>query len=185
MKRSLKRRRLEAKTDYRNRLELLKSEKNRVVIRKTNRYIIIELVESKGSNDNVIVGISSKKLLKYGWPEELRGSLKSRAAAYLTGFLFGVIVKDKSLSLNSQRQTEANVNVLNDRAKKKANECVLDIGMYRNIHKSRIYAALMGIIEAGLKVTHDQRVLPADDMIEKQEKTRSIFNKIKSEISHG
>ena len=61
---TLKRRRHEARTDYRIRLALLKSEKPRLVVRKTNRYIIAQIVESDIAQDKIIVGLTSKSLLE-------------------------------------------------------------------------------------------------------------------------
>ena len=91
-----KRRRRESKTDYLNRLKLLKSGKPRVVFRKTNKYIIAQYIESKEAKDKIVIGVNSKDLLKYGWPKENLGALKSITAAYLTGFLIGKkILKEK------------------------------------------------------------------------------------------
>src|SRR3990167_5932925 len=82
----VKRRRREGKTDYRKRLVLLTGQATRLVVRKTNRYIILQLVESKQAQDRVIATISTQSLLNNGWPAEKAGSLKSLSAAYLAGF---------------------------------------------------------------------------------------------------
>src|SRR3989304_1464167 len=84
-----RRRRLEAKTDYKSRLALLKAEKPRMVVRKTNRYIIVQIITSDMAQDKVVAGVTSKVLLSKGLPAEYAGSLKSMGAAYLTGFLLG------------------------------------------------------------------------------------------------
>lgn len=84
MSRTIRRRRHEGKTDYKARLALLTSRKPRIVIRKTNRYVIVQLIESNAAQDKVIAGISSKSLLNNGWSAEKSGSLKSKAAAYST-----------------------------------------------------------------------------------------------------
>ena len=47
LKRMPHRRRREGVTDYRKRLKLVKSGKLRLVVRRTNRYVIVQLVESK------------------------------------------------------------------------------------------------------------------------------------------
>ena len=54
---SIKRRRREGKTDYKARLAMLKSEKPRLVIRKSNRYLVVQIVGSeiaKDKNDDII-----------------------------------------------------------------------------------------------------------------------------------
>ena len=58
-----KRRRKENKTDYLKRLKLLKSERARIVFRKTNKYIISEYVKSEDAQDKVIFGFDSKSLM--------------------------------------------------------------------------------------------------------------------------
>ena len=99
---TIRKRRKKGKTNYRRRIGLLKSEMPRVVIRKSNKYISIQYVKSNGAKDKVVVGASSKELIKYGWPENLAGSLKSVPAAYITGYLTGkkIIKKEKTTALS-------------------------------------------------------------------------------------
>ena len=151
-----KRRRLEGKTDYKTRLALLVSNKPRLVVRKTNQYIIAQIIETADAQDKVICGLTSKKLLDKGWPENLKGHLKNLAACYLTGLMLGKATKVK--------------------------EAILDIGMNRNIPKSRVYAVLKGIIDSGIKIPHDSTSLPSNEMLEKNENVRSILNKLKTSI---
>lgn len=155
---TIKRRRKEGKTDYKSRLGLLKSGKARVIARKTNRYFIGQIVISDIAQDKVIVGVNSKELLSKGWPEELRGSLKSLAACYLTGFLLG-----KKL----------------EGSKEAIKESILDIGLQRNIKKSRIYAFLKGLIDAGINIPYDKKALPSEEILNKNEKTEKLINQIK------
>lgn len=155
---TLKRRRLEGKTDYLARLALLKSEKPRLVVRKTNRYIIAQIVTSELGQDKVLTGITSNNLLAKGWPEELSGSLKSIPAAYLTGLLLGKLAKEKKIS-----------------------EAILDLGLQRNIQKSRIYAVLKGVVDAGIKVPHSSEALPDLAKIT-NDKVKSAFEKVKEAL---
>ncbi len=80
-----KRRRKERKTDYRKRLKLLTSNKPRLVVRKTNRYIIAQIVKSKEAQDKVIFGYTTKKLSEFNW----KYSFKCLPAAYLLGLIIG------------------------------------------------------------------------------------------------
>lgn len=148
---------MQAKTDYKARLALLKSEKPRLIVRRTNRYIIAQIAVSEIAQDKVIVGISSKILLSKGWAEDAKGSLKSIPAAYLTGFILGKMAQEKNIS-----------------------EAILDIGMYRNIQKSRIYAVLKGAIDSGMEIPHSDEALPE---INPGEKIAKIFEKIKQETA--
>jgi large subunit ribosomal protein L18 len=143
---TIRRRRLERKTDYKSRLALLKSEKPRLVIRKTNRYMIAQIVESDIAQDKTLFKISSKDLLGNKWPKESPGSLKSLPAAYLTGLQLGSLAKSK---LENK-------------------EIILDIGMQRSIPKSRIYAVLKGVIDSGIKINHDKEMLPSEEKVKIQ-----------------
>lgn len=154
---TIRRRRLEAKTDYKARLALLKSEKPRLVVRKTNRYLIAQIVISDTAQDKVVIGITSKILLSSGAPAELAGSLKSLGAAYLTGYLLG----KKALEIGTK-------------------EAIVDAGMNINVKNSRIYAVVKGAVDAGLKIPHNEKVLPPMESI-KSEKIAKIFDKIVKE----
>ncbi len=154
-----RRRRLEKKTDYKARFTLLKSGKTRLVARKSNRYIIAQLVETEQAQDKVLGGVTSKLLLNKKWPEKSTGSLKSLQASYLTGLLIGKLAKEKNVS-----------------------SAIFDIGMNRNVHKSRLYALLKGALDSGLKIAHDPKALPTDQDIQKNEKLKDLIKKLKEEI---
>ena len=138
-----KKRKQERKTSYKKRFGMLKSGKGRVVIRKTNRYLIIQYVQSQESKDKVIFGISSKELLNKGWPKEIKGSLKNISASYITGYLFGKKGLENGL-----------------------NGGILDIGLQRNIAGGKIYSALNGIVDSGFYISHDKKVFPKKERIE-------------------
>src|SRR3989338_1838243 len=84
---TLRRRRKQGKNDYKARFSLLKSGQPRLVIRKTNRYIIAQIVISDVAQDKVVASVSSRDLLGAGWPKEKTGCLKGLVAAYLTGYM--------------------------------------------------------------------------------------------------
>lgn len=132
------RRRRQGLTDYRKRLALVKSGVERLVVRKTNRRVIVQLVKSKAGGDNTLITVSSEVLKKYGW----KGSFKSVPAAYLTGLLAGKKALEKGLS-----------------------RAIVDIGLFRSVKGSRLYAAVKGAIDAGLEIPVDEKVLPEEDRI--------------------
>lgn len=139
----MRRRRLEYKTDYKQRLNILKAGKPRFVFRKTNKYIAGQFVESKAAQDRVLLQANSKELLELGWPKELAGSLKSLAACYLTGLLLGKRVKE--------RYGEQ--------------EGILDIGLIRNKAKSRIYAFVKGVADSGADIRFKENMLPSEERV--------------------
>jgi large subunit ribosomal protein L18 len=155
-----KRRRRENKTDYLKRLKLLKSEKPRVVFRKTDKYIIAQYIVSKEAQDSIRIGITSKELTKHGWPENAKGSLKSITAAYLTGYLFGKKILSKKLE-----------------------NPIMDFGMIPALHKSKVYAFLKGFIDSGIKINCKEGIFPEENRIKGEHlKNKIDFQKIKSNI---
>ena len=132
------RRRREGKTDYRRRLKLLFSKKHRVVVRKSNRYIRMQLVSTDRFGDKTLVTALSSELTKYGYA----GEKCNCPAAYLTGLLFGKRAKEAGFD-----------------------DGILDIGLNSQVHGSNIYAALKGAIDSGLAIPHDPAVFPVDDRI--------------------
>lgn len=157
---TLKRRRKEHKTDYLKRLNLLKSGKPRLVFRRTNRYVISQYVISEEAKDKTKIEVDSKKLLKYGWPEESKGSLKSIPAAYFTGLLIGKKI-----------------------IKKKLETPIVDFGMFRSLHKTRIYAFLKGLVDAGIKIKCNEKNFPSGERIKGENlKNKIPFEEIKSKI---
>lgn len=131
-----KRRRL-GLTDYRKRLALVKSGLPRLVVRKTNSQIIVQVVRSKLGGDETLVTVTSKKLREYGW----RASLKNTPAAYLTGLLAGLLVKDK------------------------VEKAILDIGLQTPSRGSKVFAAALGFRDAGIEIPIGEEIVPDEERI--------------------
>jgi len=126
------RRRREARTDYHQRLRLLKSGKPRLVARKSNRQVRAQLVTTGPEGDRTAAAAQSKDLREYGW----EAPLSNMPAAYLTGLLAGL------------RAIEAGVE-----------EAVLDIGLNSPTPGSKVFAVQEGAIDAGLEIPHNDSVL--------------------------
>ena len=156
---TLRRRRKENKTDYLKRIKLLRGGPKRIVFRKTDKYILSQLIQSKEAKDSVEKAASSKELLKHGWPENLKGSLKSLPASYFTGFLLG-----KKISSTKFEKT------------------ILDTGMIRKVPKSRFFAFLKGLKDSGIEIKCDEKHFPSIDRIKGKhlkEDFSGMFEKIK------
>jgi large subunit ribosomal protein L18 len=130
------RRRREGKTDYYQRTRLIVADVPRMVVRKTNRHIIVQLVTAELDGDRTLIAANSAELEKYGY----KGSTSSTPAAYLTGMLFAVKAK-----------------------KAKQDSAILDIGLNRATPGARVFAALKGAVEAGLEIPHGEEILPSDE----------------------
>lgn len=131
-----KRRRL-GLTDYRKRLKLVKSGLPRIVVRKTNRHLIVQVIKPKFEGDETILTVTSKKLREFGW----RASLKNTPAAYLTGLLAGLLVKSKVV------------------------KAVLDIGLHRPSRGSKVFAAALGFKDSGIDIPIGDEIIPGEDRI--------------------
>ena len=161
MKNIFHRRKL-GKTDYGKRKKLLRGNSPRIVFRRTNRYVIAQYITTKEAKDSIEIGVTSKNLEKYGWPKEFEGSLRSITASYLTGLLIGKKI-----------------------LKEKKKIPVFDLGMISSAHKTRPYAFLKGLVDAGLKISHDKKVFPEEDRISGKhlkEDFSKMYEKIKSNI---
>jgi len=132
------RRRREGKTNYRKRKALVISGKPRLVVRGTLKNIIIQIVAAKPHGDEVLVSAHSRELENYGWKAP-RGNLP---AAYLTGLLCGFKAKAKGVK-----------------------EAILDIGLQSPSKGARVFAALKGVLDSGLYVSHSEEKLPDEKRI--------------------
>jgi len=162
MKKTQRKRRKENKTDYKNRIDLLKSEKPRLVFRKTNKYFIIQYILSEEGKDKIVFGTTSKDLLRNGWPESFKGSLKSIPAAYLTGYLVGKKIQAKKLETP-----------------------IVDLGMIRTLHKTKVFGFLKGIIDSGLEISCKEEAFPEEERISgasMKEDFSKEFEKIKNNL---
>lgn len=156
------RRRREGLTDYRKRLRLLRSHKTRMVVRKTNKQIIVQFVEYKEDGDKIIAQAVSKELASsYNW----KHSLSNTPSAYLTGILASNRAKENGIK-----------------------KCVLDIGRQRPVKGSNVFASLKGALDAGIDCPHSPEKLPSDDRINGKHIDSKVSNdveKIKNEITGG
>jgi len=132
------RRRREGKTDYEQRLGLIKGNKRRLVVRRSLNYIHAQIVEYSEKGDVTVIEKSSKHLQNYGWKLHC-GNLP---AAYLTGLIIGMDAKKKGID-----------------------EVIVDIGLETSTKGASIYALIKGAIDAGLKIPVDQKMFPSEDRI--------------------
>ena len=134
-------RRATGQTDYHRRLKLLRSGMPRAVVRITNTQVICQLVSYEANGDLVLLAADGKSLRsKYAWPAG--ASTKSVPAAYCTGY-----------ALAKQAQKAGH------------DEAVLDIGLAASTPGNRVFAALKGMIDAGMWVPHSEDIFPSDDRI--------------------
>ncbi len=157
-----KRRKREYKTDYLKRIKFLKSNSPRVVFRKTNKYLIAQYTTSKEAKDKIEFGLTSKELLKFGWPKEFSGSLKSISAAYFLGLLMSKKIKEKKLQ-----------------------KPIIDFGMIRMISKTKTYGFLKGLKDGGIDISCKKELFPEENRIKGEHlKNKIPFEEILNRISN-
>jgi len=128
------RRKREGKTDYRRRLTLLLGRSPRLVVRKSNRHVLLQVVRFHPGGDKTIVSAHSKELRKFGYT----GHCGNATAGYLVGYLGGLRARERRLR-----------------------SAVLDLGMHSPVPGSTVFAVLLGALDSGLKVPHSEEVLPS------------------------
>lgn len=133
------RRRREGKTNYRTRRALVLSKVPRLVVRLSLKHAIVQIIEAEAIGDKVIVSAHSRELAKtYGW----LGNCGNIPAAYLTGLLCGF----KALANGVET-------------------AFLDIGLHIPSKGTRVFAAMKGVVDAGIEVPHSEDILPDEGRI--------------------
>lgn len=132
------RRRREGRTNYHVRYKLILSKKPRVVVRKSNASTTLQLVLAEQMGDKTLLTVNSRELKDFGYTFS-KGNLP---AAYLTGLLFG----KKMLALGMS-------------------EGIADIGLHASTKGNRVYAAIKGVIDAGVAVPAGSEIFPDDSRI--------------------
>lgn len=123
MQRMIRRRRAQAITNYAKRIAAIKSGEPRVIVRKSNSGIMMQVATYSEKGDNVTVTARSGELRQFGW--EPRSNMPT---AYLTGML------------------------LAKKANMKDRPCILDIGTYRPVKGSVVFAAAKGSKDNGMAI---------------------------------
>jgi large subunit ribosomal protein L5e len=172
-----KRRRV-GKTDYYARKRLITQAKNkynapkyRLVVRFTNRDIVMQIVTSEISGDKVFAAAYSHELKAYG----IEHGLTNWAAAYCTGLLIARRVL-KKLGLDEDftgveeadgeyQLTEA---AEGDDGARRPFKAFLDVGLHRTSTGARIFGAMKGASDGGILVPHSENRFPGYDMETKE-----------------
>ncbi|MFH0936167.1 MAG: 50S ribosomal protein L18 [Candidatus Woesearchaeota archaeon] len=151
------RRKTEGKTDYKQRLKLVLSNKVRLVIRKSLKNISAQIIEYNSKGDKVLVSAHTSELKRdynYSYPK------RNITTAYLLGLLIGTKAKKQGI-----------------------NSAILDISLYTSSKGSILYSVLKGAVDAGLKIPHSEDIFPDDSRIKGSHlKNKIPLEDIKSKI---
>ncbi len=150
------RRRREGKTNYAKRLSLVKSKTIRMVVRKTNRNILIQFVNFESAGDKTVLSFSSAQLKDiYSWPAK-----RNVYTAYLAGLHAGKQAKSKNIT-----------------------DFIVDFGMHPPTKGSVLFAALKGAVDAGLKTNLSEEKIPTDKLSNVPSELKSSFDSTKKKIA--
>lgn len=130
------RRRREGKTNYRRRRNLLLGSKPRLVVRKSNRHLVLQISTFNPHGDRIIASAHTSELAKHGW----KAHNGNTSAAYLTGVLLAKKAKQKT-------------------------PCVLDIGQHTSTKGNLLYAAVQGAVDGGLNIPCSKDIIPNEKRI--------------------
>jgi large subunit ribosomal protein L18 len=131
------RRRRDNQTDYYIRKKLLTGGELRAVVRKSSKSVAIQFAKFGMAGDEILVSTVSRELKAMGW----KHSCANIPAAYLTGYMAG------------KKAMKAGIEY-----------AVLDIGMQTPAKGAVLFAALAGMIDAGLEIPHGD-VLPVEERL--------------------
>ena len=167
-------RRRQGKTDYYARKRLITQAKNkygapkyRLVVRFTNKDIIMQIVTSEISGDKVFSSAYSHELKAYG----IEHGLTNWAAAYCTGLLIarrtlkklgldgdftGVEEADGEFTLTEAAETD-------DGEGRRPFKAFLDVGLHRTSTGARVFGAMKGASDGGILIPHSEKRFPGYD----------------------
>ena len=132
-------RKVRKRTNYPQRLKFLKSGLIRIVIRKSNKHMLVAFVETTSGRDIVLCSAKSLELKKLGYTLAC-GNVVS---AYLTGYLCA----KKFLKM------------------KKNADCIVDFGLAKVREGTRLFASVSAICDSGVKVRVDYKMFPKKERL--------------------
>lgn len=170
-----KRRRV-GKTDYYARKRLITQAKNkynapkyRLVVRFTNRDIIMQIVTSEITGDKVFCAAYSHELRAYG----IEHGLTNWAAAYCTGLLIArrVLKKlgiDEDFEGVEEADGEYKLTGESEEGERRPFKAFLDVGLARTSTGARVFGAMKGASDGGILIPHSENRFPGYDIETKE-----------------
>ena len=184
------RRRREGKTDYYARKRLVTQAKNkynapkyRLVVRFTNKQVIVQIVYARLQGDFVLCAATSKELPRYGINHGLTNwaagmlllgytilyDFSDCLIAYATGLLCArraltkLGLADKYQGVTDPDGTLQLTEELDDDDAPRPFKCYLDVGLRRTSTGSRVFGAMKGASDGGIFIPHSEKRFPGYD----------------------
>jgi large subunit ribosomal protein L18 len=103
------------------------------------KNIRVQFVVYQETGDKIIASATGSEIqTQYGW----KHATSTTPVAYLTGLLAGMRAKKAGIK-----------------------EGVLDIGLQVPVNGSKVFAALQGVLDAGINCPHNENTLPSKDRL--------------------
>ena len=147
------RRRRSGKTNYKKRLAFMKSEKSRLVVRRSNKYLTVQIINYDEVGDKILAQFNSISLKKRGW----KHSCTNVPAAYLSGLEIAKLAN-----------------------KAKIKDAIFDMGSYTPTKGCRIYAVLKGAVDGGLNIPHSEKAFPSEERLNGEHISKDISTDLKN-----
>jgi large subunit ribosomal protein L5e len=163
-------RRRQGKTDYHARKRLITQAKNkynapkyRLVVRFTNRDIIVQIVTAEIGGDKIFACAYAHELKRYG----ITHGLTNWAAAYATGLLVArralkKLGLDEEFTGVEEPDGEFQVTEASEEGRRPF-KCFLDVGLIRTSTGARVFGAMKGASDGGIFVPHSENRFPGYD----------------------
>lgn len=132
------RRKREGKTDYKQRIKLIKGQLPKLTVRKTLKNITIQIIKYTPTGDKVLLQANTSELKKIGW----KGATSNTPAAYLCGLLIAKKMKENKIT-----------------------NCITDLGQQTSIKGAIIYAAIKGVNDGGAKAPCSDSIYPDQERL--------------------
>jgi len=149
------RRRRSGKTNYKKRLAFMKSEKSRLVVRRSNKYLTVQIINYDEVGDKILAQFNSISLKKKGW----KHSCTNVPAAYLSGLEIAKLAN-----------------------KAKIKDAIFDMWSYTPTKGCRIYAVLKGAVDGGLNIPHSEKAFPSEERLNGEHISKDISTDLKNLI---
>lgn len=157
--------------------------KYRLVVRITNKDIIVQIIYARLQGDFVLAAAHSRELPRYGINHGLTNwsagiiifmikyalSLTLNSSAYATGLLVArraltkLGLADKYEGIAEPDGTISLTEALDDEDSPRPFKCYLDVGLKRTSTGSRVFGALKGASDGGLYIPHNEKRFPGYD----------------------
>ena len=153
-------RRIRGQTNYKLRLSLLKSDLPRAVVRRSNKNMLVQFVTYDQKGDKILTSAKAVELKKLGSTLNTSNII----SAYLTGLLAGKRLLKKGIK----------------------EDCIVDLGLQHANYGGKIFAAVKGIKDSGVKVRVSDVVFPSEERLSgahlKTKDATKVIEKVKKSI---